>query len=416
MVYFFSFFLSQFRCAEYVKHLKQVNKEKEEALEKAKNDLKEKQRKMEEENRSQQEGPSDPESTTSSLTASSGSEGIKSASAKEASPESAGESKDSKRKADDGEGNKHPEKKALLRSHESSDTSSFDDGGGKPPAQQRVNNEDQFVNVSDITDSNKDSSSDGNSSSGCQQQRPNTTHKASRSTSPNATAAAAARDCSANRDEHSNVVIEGRKRKASKAIRSKEKNKSLKFELDYEEVFLKSNVPQILATTSGRIVAWNDFFLKATSLTAKEIDRLTIFSLVQPAKLSNLFEIVAAALRYGTLETGESEQDKASSAEEMTEPSSNKSDKNPPPSEPRKANYTAITLPCANFGIRPKPTDGSDKSKDDQFAIKPLYMTVTLMADEDPRKRCFHCVLTDCPGTNGSLGRITPELLSLLFH
>lgn len=407
-----------FRCAEYVKHLKQVNKEKEEALDKAKKDLKEKQRKMEEDNRAQQEGPSDPESTTSSLTVSSGSEGRKTATTNMASPELAEESRDSKRKADGGEGNKKPEKKSRLRSHESSDTSSFDDGGGKLPAQQHVN-EDQFVNVSDITDSNKDSSSDGNSSSGCQQQRPNTTHKASRSTSPNA--AAAARDCPTNRDVHSNVVIEGRKRKASKqATRSKEKNKSLKFELDYEEVFLKSNVPQILATTSGRIVAWNDFFLKATSLTAEEIDRLTIFSLVQPSRLSDLFEIVAAALRYGTLETGdtsegEGEQDKASSTKVTTESSSNKSDKKSPPNDSRKGNYTAITLPCANFGIRPKPT-ASDERRDDHFSIKPLYMTVTLMADEDPRKRCFHCVLTDCPGTNGSLGRITPELLSLLFQ
>jgi hypothetical protein len=38
------------------------------------------------------------------------------------------------------------------------------------------------------------------------------------------------------------------------------------------------------------------------------------------------------------------------------------------------------------------------------------------MADEDPRKRCFHCVFTDCPGTNGTLGFITPELLALLFN
>jgi len=37
------------------------------------------------------------------------------------------------------------------------------------------------------------------------------------------------------------------------------------------------------------------------------------------------------------------------------------------------------------------------------------------MTDEDPRKRLFHCVFTDCPTSNGSLGSITPELLSLLF-
>lgn len=37
------------------------------------------------------------------------------------------------------------------------------------------------------------------------------------------------------------------------------------------------------------------------------------------------------------------------------------------------------------------------------------------MTDDDPRKRCFHCVLTDCPGTNGAMGFITPELLAMLF-
>lgn len=37
------------------------------------------------------------------------------------------------------------------------------------------------------------------------------------------------------------------------------------------------------------------------------------------------------------------------------------------------------------------------------------------MADKDPRKRCFHCVFTNCPGTNGALGIITPDLLAELF-
>jgi hypothetical protein len=37
------------------------------------------------------------------------------------------------------------------------------------------------------------------------------------------------------------------------------------------------------------------------------------------------------------------------------------------------------------------------------------------MPDPDPHKRCFHCVLTDTPGTNGALGFISPELLSRFF-
>ena len=196
---------------------------------------------------------------------------------------------------------------------------------------------------------------------------------------------------------------------------------------------MKSNIPQILATTSGRIVAWNEFFLKATGLTANEIDRLTIFSLVQPTKLSNLFESVAAALRYGTLEPEVSEANiaratrnsaAAPAGDGRAESSSDNSDKPGTVGATGAArgvkNLSTITLPCASFALRPKPVDvgGSDESNKQQkyFNIKPLYMTVTLMADDDPRKRCFHCVLTDCPGTNGSLGHVTPELLALLFQ
>ena len=423
-----------------MKHLKQVNKEKEEALEKAKTYLKEKQREMEEENRAQQEEPSDPESTTSSLTTSSDSDERKAKGGKKVGPESADASDVHKRKAEDDvvEASKKAEKKSRLRSHESSGTSSSDDGGGLSPAEQRVN-VNQFLSVSDITDSNKDSSSDGNSSSGGQQQqRSDTFHKVSNAEDRGSAAVASAdtrETASANRDDHSDVVIAGRKRKASKHSRPSkhQKKTSQKFELDYEEVFLKSNIPQILATTSGRIVAWNEFFLKATGLTANEIDRLTIFSLVQPTKLSNLFESVAAALRYGTLEPEVSEANiaratrnsaAAPAGDGRAESSSDNSDKPGTVGATGAArgvkNLSTITLPCASFALRPKPVDvgGSDESNKQQkyFNIKPLYMTVTLMADDDPRKRCFHCVLTDCPGTNGSLGHVTPELLALLFQ
>ena len=37
------------------------------------------------------------------------------------------------------------------------------------------------------------------------------------------------------------------------------------------------------------------------------------------------------------------------------------------------------------------------------------------MADDDPRKRCFHCVFSNCTGTNGTLGILTPDLLASLF-
>ena len=38
-----------------------------------------------------------------------------------------------------------------------------------------------------------------------------------------------------------------------------------------------------------------------------------------------------------------------------------------------------------------------------------------LITDPDPRKRCFHCTFTDCPGTNGALGIVTPDLLAALY-
>ena len=37
------------------------------------------------------------------------------------------------------------------------------------------------------------------------------------------------------------------------------------------------------------------------------------------------------------------------------------------------------------------------------------------MDDPDEQKKLFHCALTNCPGTNGALGSITPELLVSMF-
>ena len=37
------------------------------------------------------------------------------------------------------------------------------------------------------------------------------------------------------------------------------------------------------------------------------------------------------------------------------------------------------------------------------------------MSDVDPRKRCFHCVMTDSPPTTESPGPVTMELLLMLL-
>merc|ERR1711933_316187 len=79
----------------------------------------------------------------------------------------------------------------------------------------------------------------------------------------------------------------------------------------------------------------------------------------------------------------------------------------------RLLNYTAMTLPCVDFPAMKKRNQAAAESN--KPIIPPLHVTVTLMSDKDPRRRCFHCVFTNSKGTNGALGIITPELLASLF-
>jgi PAS domain-containing protein len=232
--------------------------------------------------------------------------------------------------------------------------------------------------------------------------------------------AAVARGEGANEGEHgrSDVVIRIKKgRKAQIDARKKELT-SLEsdFDLDYQEVFLASNVPQIIATPAGRFITTNEFFLKATGLTKQDAARLTIFSIVKPEKLSNLFQIVAEALRQDTVErerrsnsheTASSSSDGQSSGHTSGTSGSTNDEHG---SDTDTWDYSAVTLPCIAF-----PPKGERKGFASTHHPNPLYMTVTLMRDPDPGKRCFHCSLTDCPGTNGQLGFVTPALLEMLF-
>lgn len=495
--------------------------EKEEALKKACSDLEAKKRKIEDEDKAQQD-PSDPESTTSSLTISSSStrhrpdnnNNVKSNSGdagntttnnisnkkkeKEkvahdlkndnGATSSTGSNTDDKEKCQTETSNSTNHKKARLSSHVSSLSSSGSSGdngcgSGKQDQARGV----MLSSVSDITDSNKGgSSSEGNRSGSSQRstsvecQHGDTDsgeyESAGGGTGTVSSDAAVARgqDNHGHETCHADVVItKNRKRKTNiinddsefidVSTQKKEEASSLEtsFQLDYEEVFLRSNVPQILATTSGRIVAWNDFFLKITGLKSEEVERLTFFSLVQPNRLSSLFEIVAAALRSGTAQdpnalnegtsNGVSEISTTSEIDETvrvanTDTSNdmnagndmnadNDQEKQNKSVSKRNWNYSAITLPCISFQpsdqtqpkivnikINETAMEGSKEVNDKQDDLlqksdepNPLYITVTLMTDDDPRKRCFHCVFTDCSGTNGSLGSITPDLLSMLF-
>lgn len=138
---------------------------------------------------------------------------------------------------------------------------------------------------------------------------------------------------------------------------------------------------------------------------------MTIFSLVRPEKLGNFFEIVAAALRTDAEEDRKgagSETSALTNGDGEKEGSSDESKSSD--GNERQWDYSAMTLPCIDF-----PTMKKRQASEPTKHTDPLFVTVTLMADEDPKKRCFHCVFTDCPGTNGALGSITPELLALLF-
>lgn len=360
-------------CSDYVRHLIQLNQEKEAALAKAKRDLEAKQVKMEEEKRTQQD-PSEPESTTSTLTVSSSSEQT-----------------DKKKAASEYRTGQSATKNTRhLESHESTVSQSLSLGATST--------------VSDITDSNKGLSSKESCGDAASRKAANVQDSDVTTSSSSAVASTSDTNISS-QCRHKDVVAlnksESTPPTAPASIASEKTSIDTDFKLDYEEVFLKSNVPQILAATNGRIVSFNDFFLKVSGLTKKEVESLTIFSLVQTSLLSNLFEIVAAALRSST------DEEKAKQEEQDREGSTQESKLTP------LKDYTAITLPCVDFA--------SAFRKEGRAAValshstRQLHMTVTLMTDNDMTKRCFHCAFTDCPGTKGALGTVTPELLSALF-
>ena len=95
-----------------------------------------------------------------------------------------------------------------------------------------------------------------------------------------------------------------------------------------------------------------------------------------------------------------------------------------------KEEWQTITLKCIPFT---RPTNNNSSANEMMIArsktsigaesdvvithqpSNPLYINVALMDDNDREKRCFHCILTDCPGLNGKLGGVTPELFAKLF-
>jgi hypothetical protein len=238
-------------CAEYVKHLVKTNQEKEEAVKKARCDLEAKRQKMEDDKA--QQDPSDPESTTSSLTLSSSSN--KDAMASGEDNDKMQDDVNNKREGTEiGEDVSRVAKKPRLESAESNLSMSSSSGTGEKGIDgvNMVKFDQAVSSVSDMTDSNKGSSE--SKSDDTQSNNVNETYTQAESRTVESDAAIVyGQDNASAIETHSDIVVHGRKRSArvSKGFDSLGRT----FQLDYEEVFLRSNVPQLLATPQGRIIA-----------------------------------------------------------------------------------------------------------------------------------------------------------------
>ena len=267
-----------YRCADYVKHLIKSTEEKEEAVERAKADLEVKERMLEEDN-ALLEGRSDPESVTSSLTASTANSGKADGTPGDAKPKSDANS-GSKRKAEvlerDAVNDTESQKKAKAdqakavcdaKADESNEDSSGVDEGGSGPSGHNISIGKMSSSISELTDSNRGSSDSGVEKRGSHEHAAHKKRLRSdddessdlpSSSSISSTAAVLRGAGSRHRDHgHADVVIKEKKhcRHHRKRFRKERSSLDHKFVIDYEEVFLTSNVPQIIATPAGRIVA-----------------------------------------------------------------------------------------------------------------------------------------------------------------
>lgn len=116
----------------------------------------------------------------------------------------------------------------------------------------------------------------------------------------------------------------------------------------YDDVFMESSIPQLVAATSGRIISWNKALLKIAGVTKNQIRNLTLFSLVELDHLPNLFSLVGKCLKN---------HEKVSDS-----------------------NVDATNLPCIAFESQPEK--------------RQLFMNVTLVRDQSiGGLQCLHCVL-----------------------
>jgi len=434
-------------CAAYVKYLIQETKKKEAAIEKARSNLAIRNQKLEED-KSLQESRSDPESVTSSLTTSSafrtgderksgecgGLEVGKSSrpSMRVISSSSGGGSDDhNNSKSSDSEKNDSAahaffsdvqnEKARVNTVGTDSQASSADGSVSGPdscdrPEGQNISLHKRNSSMSEISDSTLSSNVDsgtGSDSGDCtsggsidltisgKNSSSDECEDLSEASIVSSTAAVMSGFGSKEQDNiHPTAMVKesigDRKRKHE----DREKT-SLEgdFELNYQEVFLASNIPQLIATQTGRIAICNDFFHSATGMSEQDMQRITIFSIVQADKLSTLFELVATSIRQSK---------KPSSADGcITDTSAG-----PWSSSNDDAPYKTVTLPCIPFPKGMKSKAGEDEEE----VLRPLFMAVTFIADDNPRNRCIHCILTEeAPGSGSKIGPMTPTALKKMF-
>jgi len=270
------------RCVEYLHHLKKMTKEKEEAIERTKCDLAIRKQKMDEDKASL-ENRSDPESVVSQISSLTDDDNqMKSESMK-------------KRWSDrnsDTDGHQHLTKKISSESeshHYGSEDGAVSSESGMHTIEGRKNMSigNMCSSISDITDKSIKSS--------VNESRPSrlTSHSGAisvkdgedrdlletiSSSSISSTAAVFSGIGSNDRPsrnvdvsiKHGGDISKHRSRRRAE-ISSHQKN----FVLDYEEVFYESNIPQLIATLSGRVIACNDFFLHCLGL--QNICNMTLF-------------------------------------------------------------------------------------------------------------------------------------------
>ena len=242
------FFVQSHSCAEYVKHLISVAKEKEEKLAKTKADLAIRDQKLKEEN-VLQDSRSDPESVTSSLTAFSTS----SANVNISSSPDIGKNKSKGKEVS--HGTSEPSLEETSKKLCTDYGSGISSGSGHKGKNISVDNMSSIV--SDMTDSNK-GSSDGKANIKNDPKGVSTEVCSQRSGEAEVSSTAAVVSGVRSQEhghQHGDIVIKmgprDRKRKRSCLLNSLDKN----FTLDYEEVFISSNIPQIIASLAGRIIA-----------------------------------------------------------------------------------------------------------------------------------------------------------------